>query len=220
MQHFSSGSARITSIGYWLGMLIMLLTVFGCTVAPTASPKLRIDTSALQAAPAAPAVTTAPATTPLAASTAPVAVTPEPPAKPAKPRPASYAWNPGKARKGPVTVVVSLSDQKAYVYRNGVKIAYSQVSTGKRGYETPTGSFKILQKRKKHKSNLYEDGDMPYMQRLTWDGIALHGGRVPNRPASHGCIRFPHRFASKLYGITGLGSRVVIQDYHPGDELI
>jgi lipoprotein-anchoring transpeptidase ErfK/SrfK len=101
-----------------------------------------------------------------------------------------------------------------------VRIGHSRISTGKNGYETPTGSFKILQKRKKHKSNLYENGDMPFMQRLTWDGIALHGGRVPDYPASHGCIRFPHNFASKLYGITRIGSQVVIQNYHPGDEAI
>jgi lipoprotein-anchoring transpeptidase ErfK/SrfK len=116
--------------------------------------------------------------------------------------------------------MVSLSDQQAYVYRNGVRIGHSPVSTGKSGYETPTGSFNILQKKKKHKSNLYDDADMPFMQRLTWDGIALHAGRVPNYPASHGCIRFPHTFASKLYGITRLGSRVVIQDYVSGNETL
>ena len=193
----------------------------GCTTGSAfPAPRLQIDVSALSAPLAPPSPPNVISTQAKSLQTEYIALTREPSSKPTKAKPSAYSWNPGKSKKGPVTVMVSLSDQKAYVYRDGVRIAYTKVSTGKRGYETPTGNFSILQKKKAHKSNLYEDGDMPYMQRLTWDGIALHGGRVPNYPASHGCIRFPHNFARKLYGITGIGSRVVVADYHPGDERI
>lgn len=206
----------------WKLLISVLLSLYllGCAHVPSPKsntrPVLRIDSSALTI-PVKPVV--------VQAQPAPLRVKVKPvrnhlKAKPAKSRASSSSWNLGKARKGSVTVMVSLADQRAYVYRNGIRIGHTKVSTGKRGHETPTGSFKILQKRKKHKSNLYEDGDMPYMQRLTWDGIALHAGRVPNRPASHGCIRMPHSFARKLYSITGIGSRVVIADYHSGKDKI
>ena len=86
----------------------------------------------------------------------------------------------------------------------------SAVSTGKPGKETPTGEFPILQKKKHHRSTLYDDAPMPYMQRITWDGVALHAGRVPGYPASHGCIRLPGGFAEKLYEITNFSSTVVL----------
>jgi lipoprotein-anchoring transpeptidase ErfK/SrfK len=132
-----------------------------------------------------------------------------------------YSWAPEKASGGPVTVVISLADQRAHIYRNGILIGHSVVSTGRRGYETPTGEFTILQKKRHHVSNIY-DAPMPYMQRLTWGGIALHGGPVPNRPASHGCIRFPHKFAKLLYGITNFDSTrvVVTAESHPDGELL
>src|SRR3546814_5930351 len=86
------------------------------------------------------------------------------------------------------------------------------VSSGRRGYESPVGRFEILQKRKVHRSNRYENAPMPYMQRLNWYGVAFHGGRVPGYPASHGCIRLPMQFAEKLYGVTELGSFVFVAD--------
>ena len=94
-------------------------------------------------------------------------------------KPGEFIWAPQLAPEGPITLVVSLSDQRAYVYRNGVRIGASTVSTGKKGHETPTGVFTILQKNAKHFSNKYNNAPMPYMQRLTWDGIALHAGKLP-----------------------------------------
>lgn len=124
----------------------------------------------------------------------------------------SYRWMPTLAPEGPVVVVVSLPMQRLHVYRNGVRIGEAAVSTGKPGHETPPGVFTILQKRREHYSNLYDNAPMPYMQRLTWDGIALHEGRVPGYPASHGCIRLPQGFAERLFSITGTGTVVVVAD--------
>ena len=112
-------------------------------------------------------------------------------------------------------IVVSLQQQQAYVYRNGVRIGMASVSTGKAGYETPTGVFSILQKRREHYSNLYDNAPMPYMQRLTWDGIAMHAGNVPGYPASHGCVRLPYAFSERLFGITSHGMTVVVTDSIP-----
>ena len=114
------------------------------------------------------------------------------------------------APSGPVVLVISLPEQLLHVYRNGVRIGVSTVSTGKAGHETPTGVFSILQKRKEHYSNLYNNAPMPYMQRLTWDGIALHAGSLPGYPASHGCVRLPFDFSQKLYGVTANGMTVVV----------
>ena len=88
----------------------------------------------------------------------------------------------------------------------------STVSTGKKGHETPTGVFTILQKNKDHRSNLYDDAPMPYMQRLTWDGIALHSGNLPGYPASHGCVRMPDGFAKRLFAETELGMTVIVSN--------
>ncbi len=134
------------------------------------------------------------------------------PKPPVRLRPGEYVWMPQLAPKGPVVIVVSLPEQLAYVYRNGIRIAVSTVSTGKRGYETPTGVFTILQKSREHYSNLYDDAPMPFMQRLTWSGVALHAGNVPNYPASHGCVRLPYAFSEKLFGMTQHGMTVVIAD--------
>jgi len=127
-------------------------------------------------------------------------------------KPGEFLWAPAVAPDGPVTIIVSLKTQRAYAYRNGVPIGVSTVSTGKPGHPTPTGIFTILQKAVDHKSNLYSDASMPFMQRLTWDGIALHAGKLPGYPASHGCVRFPLAFAKLLYAITRLGLTVVITD--------
>jgi len=112
--------------------------------------------------------------------------------------------------------VVSLAEQKAYVYRAGKLIGVTTVSTGKRGHRTPTGSFTILQKRRKHFSNLYNNAPMPNMQRLTWTGIALHAGALPGYPASHGCVRLPMEFSKLLFAVTELGGRVhIVADAPP-----
>jgi lipoprotein-anchoring transpeptidase ErfK/SrfK len=112
----------------------------------------------------------------------------------------------------PVTVVVSIPLQRAFVYRGETLVAASSVSTGKDDKPTPVGIYPILQKNEKHRSNLYNDAPMPFMQRLTWDGIALHAGRNPGFPDSHGCIRLPTEFAKKLFAITDVGTTVVVTD--------
>ena len=126
-----------------------------------------------------------------------------------------YVWAPQAAPEGPMLLIVSLSTQRALLFRNGVPIAASTVSTGKTGHATPTGVFTILQKHVEHYSSKYDSAPMPYMQRLTWYGVALHAGKLPGYPASHGCIRLPAGFAKLLYGVTRLGMTVVISDRKP-----
>lgn len=124
-----------------------------------------------------------------------------------------FVWDEADAFDGTnVTVVVSLPLQRLHVYRGGVLIAASTVSTGKEGKETPIGEYPILQKKVFHRSNLYDSAPMPFMQRLTWDGIALHAGANPGHPASHGCVRMPKAFAEKLYGATSVGAVVYVTD--------
>ena len=125
-------------------------------------------------------------------------------------KPGEFLWFPEIAPAGPLVIVVNIIQQQAHVYRNGVRIAVSTVSTGKKGHETPTGVFTILQKHKDHKSSLYDDAPMPYMQRLTWDGVALHAGKLPGYPASHGCVRLPMEFARRLFGLTTFGITVIV----------
>lgn len=127
-------------------------------------------------------------------------------------RPGQYRWIAGAARVTP-EVVVSLALQRAYVYRDNVLVGVASVSTGKRGKETPAGDYTILQKARWHRSNLYSNAPMPFMQRLTWDGIALHAGHNPGYPASHGCIRLPPEFARVLYDVVPMGARVTVADY-------
>lgn len=124
--------------------------------------------------------------------------------------PGQYEWHPERSAKGPVLMVVSIDDQMAYVYRNGVQIARSTVSTGRPGKETPTGVFTVLQRKVEHESSIYKGAQMPYMQRLTWSGIAMHAGDLPGYPASGGCIRLPYAFSQKLYGIMHNGATVAI----------
>ncbi|SFP79668.1 L,D-transpeptidase family protein [Sphingomonas rubra] len=120
----------------------------------------------------------------------------------------------------PVTVVVSIPQQRAFVYRGDTLVAASSVSTGKEGNDTPIGIYPILQKNEKHFSNLYNSAPMPFMQRLTWDGIALHAGKNPGFPDSHGCVRLPAEFAKRLFSITDLGTTVVVTDQDVyGDRL-
>lgn len=110
----------------------------------------------------------------------------------------------------PLTIVISLKDQKLDVYRGLDRIETTRISSGKRGYDTLTGVFGILQKKREHYSNLYDSAPMPYMQRLTRSGTALHAGPVPNYPASHGCVRMPPAFAPKLFRMTEIGGKVAM----------
>ena len=126
--------------------------------------------------------------------------------------PGDFIWHPEAAPAGPLVIVVSLDEQRVYVYRNGVAIGVSTISSGKPGHETPPGVFTILQKDRDHHSNIYNNASMPYMQRLTWSGIALHGGAIPGHPASHGCVRLPNAFAQRLFAETKNGDTVVVAD--------
>lgn len=110
----------------------------------------------------------------------------------------------------PLQMLVSLKEQRINVYRGTELITSSPISSGKPGHSTPTGVFSILEKRRKHFSNLYDSAPMPFMQRLTWSGVALHEGRLPGYPASHGCIRLPRQFAQDLFALTERGLHVVV----------
>ena len=111
----------------------------------------------------------------------------------------------------PVAIIVSIPDQRVFVYRNGIRIAVSTCSTGKPGHRTPTGVFQILQKDKHHRSSTYSNAPMPNMQRLTWSGIAMHSGNLPGHPASHGCIRMPHYMSEKFFDNVQLGTPVIVE---------
>src|SRR5688500_1350484 len=106
--------------------------------------------------------------------------------------------------------IVSLRDQRITVYDAKGWILRAPVSSGSKGRETPAGIFSVIQKVEEHYSNLYDDAYMPHMQRITWSGIALHGGVLPGRPASHGCIRLPFEFAGRLFDATAMGMRVIV----------
>lgn|GEM_PF-3357290 len=136
-------------------------------------------------------------------------------AEAAKLAPGKYVWRPDHAASGPVDIVVSLKAQRAYVFRQNKLIAISTVSTGRKGNVTPTGSFPILQKKRMHHSNLYNNAPMPNMQRMTWDGVALHAGNIPGYAASHGCVRLPTEFSRLLFGVTRIGSIVHVVDDEP-----
>jgi hypothetical protein len=118
---------------------------------------------------------------------------------------------------GGVRILVSLPQQKAWVFDDGKLVDTTPVSTGKKGHSTPVGTFPILQKKVHHRSNKYSNAPMPFMQRLTWTGIAIHAGALPGYPASHGCIRLPRSFAKKLYSLTDFGTKVTITREKPGD---
>ena len=121
-----------------------------------------------------------------------------------------FVWAPELSPGGPALVMVNLAAQRAILFRNGVPIAASTISSGAQGTPTPTGVFTILEKNKEHYSRTYDNAPMPNMQRLTWKGIALHAGKLPGYPASHGCIRLPAEFSRLLFGQTALGMTVVI----------
>ena len=112
--------------------------------------------------------------------------------------------------KGPLQIIISIADQRVSLFDNGVLIARSSVSTGTQGHPTPLGVFSVISKQRWHRSNIYSAAPMPYMQRITWSGIALHAGVVPGHPASHGCIRLKNDFAIRLWHLTKRGTRVII----------
>src|SRR5262249_15034299 len=129
-------------------------------------------------------------------------------------KPGEYVWEPERAPEGPLLIVASTTEQVAYVYRNGIRIARSSVSTGRPGHRTPTGVFTILEKEVHHTSSIYKGAEMPYMERVTWGGIALHAGNLPGYPDSHGCVRLPLEFSKLLFGVTMKGATVIIADEH------
>src|SRR5262245_8565230 len=110
----------------------------------------------------------------------------------------------------PIMAIVALSEQQITVYSANGPMLRAPVSSGRSGYETPADIYSVLQKQAEHYSNLYDDASMPFMQRMTWSGIALHAGVVPGHPASHGCVRMPYGFAEQLFGLTKIGMRVVV----------
>ncbi|HEX3431194.1 MAG TPA: L,D-transpeptidase family protein [Rhizomicrobium sp.] len=129
-----------------------------------------------------------------------------------------YLWDPSLAPQGRTVMVVKLDTQRAFVWRNGKLIGISMIASGKPGYETPDGTFTVLEKQKDHHSNKYDDAPMPYMQRLTWSGLALHGGSPRGYPASHGCVRLPMGFAAALFKENTRGMTVVITGQAPGQQ--
>lgn len=156
----------------------------------------------------------APTDDPSQTSEAPIEVAPEPAPVAAPAEEEVSVATPASEPSG-VRIVVSLPLQKAYVFEDGRLLWAAPVSTGKRGHATPVGNFPILQKKVHHRSSKYDNAPMPYMQRLTWYGIALHAGRVPGYPASHGCIRLPRSYAKKLYDLTDHGTIVTITRARP-----
>jgi hypothetical protein len=130
-------------------------------------------------------------------------------------RPGQYIWQGVAGSPAPVSMIIDLQRQVAFVYQGYSLVGITTVSTGRRGYATPAGVYPILQKQVWHHSNRYNNAPMPYMQRLTWSGIALHSGGVPGYRQSHGCIHLPGRFAIALYGITRVGQIVEIRQAMP-----
>ena len=116
----------------------------------------------------------------------------------------------GAKPQGPLIIAISIDQQKVRVYDANGFFAESPVSTGMKGHPTPMGVFSIIQKHKLHHSNIYSGAPMPFMQRITWSGVAMHAGVLPGYPASHGCIRMPMAFAVKMWNWTKMGARVIV----------
>jgi len=136
-----------------------------------------------------------------------------PTGKPTGPlKPGEYWWHPEISPQGPLMVLISIPEQEMHVYRNGIMIGRSSVSSGSKGHDTPGGVFSILEKKSTHRSKKYNDAPMPYMQRLTWTGIAMHSGQLPGYAASHGCVRLPYDFSQLLFSTTSNGGTVIIGD--------
>lgn len=153
----------------------------------------------------------------------PRAIKKKPPkyARPSRSRTARPAQADNSARQakikteGPLVLVVSLGKQRVEVFDRNGKVTSAPISSGARGHSTPTGIFTIVDKRRIHFSNLYDSAPMPFMQRITWSGIALHAGHLPGYPASHGCIRMPYGFAQQLFSMTKAGARVIVSHNDP-----
>ena len=134
-----------------------------------------------------------------------------PPASAQSPRPKAQAQSrPVPAGQGPLIAVVSIGSQRVTIYDKNGAVTSSPISSGRSGYDTPQGIFSIIEKKEEHFSNLYDDAAMPFMQRITWSGVAMHAGALPGYPASHGCIRLPHGFAESLFKMTRMNMRVVV----------
>jgi hypothetical protein len=125
-------------------------------------------------------------------------------------QPGNYVWQPQAAPSGPVVLIVDLGAQTMQVFRNGELIGRSTIGAGIGKHPTPTGIFTILEKKPTHHSTKYHEASMPFMQRLTWDGVAIHAGNVLGRPDSHGCVHVPMKFAKHLYDVTARGATVLI----------
>ena len=121
-----------------------------------------------------------------------------------------FTWQPERSRSGPILIIVNIDDQVAFVYRNGIQIGQTPVSTGRPGYPTPTGVFSILGKDATHRSKKYNNAAMPYAERLTWSGIFLHAGDLPGYPSSHGCVHLPLSFAKDLFETTHAHDTTVV----------
>ncbi|HYX46261.1 MAG TPA: L,D-transpeptidase family protein [Sphingomicrobium sp.] len=126
-------------------------------------------------------------------------------------KPGQFLWTDSIPTEGDTRVIVDRLTQMAYVYRADKLIGAATVSTARQGYITPLGEWKVLEKRPFYRSKKYDNAPMPWMQRIDQYGIALHGGGTPGRPESHGCIHLPNKFAEKLYGLTKVGSEVIIE---------
>ncbi len=138
---------------------------------------------------------------------------------PRKSQPEKASKDTRDVAKGPLLLIISIADQRISLYDNGALIARSSVSTGVRDHPTPLGVFSVISKSRWHRSNIYSGAPMPYMQRITWSGIALHAGDLPGYPASHGCIRLTNDFAIRLWHLTKRGTRVIIahDDIQPAE---
>jgi hypothetical protein len=136
-----------------------------------------------------------------------------PTGKPTGPlKPGEYWWHPEISPQGPLMILISIPEQEMHVYRNGIMIGRSSVSTGSKGHDTPGGVFSILEKQQTYRSKKYNNAPMPNMQRLTWTGIAMHSGQLPGYAASHGCVRLPYDFSQVLFAQTKSGGTVIIGD--------
>ena len=127
-----------------------------------------------------------------------------------------FIWEPWLAPDGQMSIVVDLSAQRASVYRDGVRIGATTISSGRHGYRTPAGVFHILSKSREHRSKKYNNAPMPFTMRLTSSGVALHAGSVPGHPTSHGCVHLPRSFARALFEEAPVGTRVVMT-YAPSE---
>ncbi len=197
-----------TILAYMVGMAALPSIAFAQTSDPIVepAPATAPDTNAPNAAVSPPVVNPAPAPAP-----APK-VTPSPKKKgpPDSLKPGQYIWEKRAYDATNLRIIAVLDIQRIYVFDGDELVGLSTISSGKKGHRTPTGVFPILQKNVDHKSNIYDNAPMPYMQRLTWDGIALHAGHIPGYPASHGCLRLPLAFAKALYSVTKMGQEVVV----------